>query len=416
MLQSGNDIFATLSEAIPEGLLMVDDSQKIVATNTSAHEMFGYDSGELEGRQLQDLIPERYRFGHGTFFNNFYKHAEKRQMGKGRELYGLRKCGLEFPIEVGLAPFSIYGKTYVLALLVDITLRKETEQRIMELNERLEDKIKLRTSELRKYVAELKKEVERRKKAEAHALESLRKEKELNDLKTKFLSLVSHEFKTPLTGILTSSRLVDKYMGMGQEEKQRKHLETIANKVHHLNDILNDFLSVERLDSGKVNYKFSTFNLSKVLNEVIYDANMLLKSGQRIKYPENIDNISLEFDEKILILILSNLIRNAIKYSSEETTIKIIIERSEDIVSFRIEDQGIGIPEKDQKHIFERYFRAENASLNQGTGIGLNIVKGHLENLGGSIYFKSKENVGTTFVVQIPLLKQQHTDEKNIVD
>lgn len=403
MFPSGQDVFEILSEAIPEGLLIVDDNQVIVSVNNSCLTIFGYLREELIGQNLSLLIPMRYHSNHTTHFKGFFQNSDRREMGKGLDLFGIKKCGNEFPVEVGLAPFEVYGKRFVLALLSDITIRKETEKKILELNERLEDKIKIRTKELHETISELESEVEKRKKAEVKALEALKKEKELNELKTKFLSLVSHEFKTPLTGILTSTRLMFKYIENGNNEKQQKHLDTIANKVHYLNDILNDFLSVERFESGKVSYNFSHFELSKVLNEVIYDSNMLLKSGQSINYPKNSDEFCLYFDQKILELILFNLIRNAIKYSPEDTTIDIAIEEKNEKLIFKVADQGIGIPDKDQKHIFERYFRAQNAILDQGTGIGLNIVKGHLESLGGQIYFFSKENIGSEFIFEIPL-------------
>jgi K+-sensing histidine kinase KdpD len=214
--------------------------------------------------------------------------------------------------------------------------------------------------------------------------------------------MVSHEFKTPLSGILTSTILLNKYKLTEQQDKREKHLKTITDKVQYLNTILTDFLSVEKLEKGKINYKFTTFKLSKVLNEIIYNANMLLKDGQKINYPENIDDMSLYQDEKILELALSNLIYNAIKYSSENTIIDIDISQNETTTIFKIKDNGMGIPEKDQKNIFNRYFRAENALLMQGTGIGLNIVKDHLDNLGGTISFKSVQNQGSTFIIELP--------------
>jgi len=161
-------------------------------------------------------------------------------------------------------------------------------------------------------------------------------------------------------------------------------------------------LSIEKLETGKVIYKFSDFKLSKILNEVVYNSNMLLKEGQKIKYPENIDDLSLYQDEKTIQLILSNLLHNAIKYSPEDSVIDIQIKQDEKFTTATIKDNGIGIPKADQKNIFERYFRAQNVINTQGTGIGLNIAKDHLENLGGSISFISKENEGTTFTVIIP--------------
>ncbi|WP_054850755.1 PAS domain-containing sensor histidine kinase [Olleya sp. ITB9] len=374
MFQNSQDVFQLLSEAISEGILIVDETQTIIAVNTATEQMFGFSKDELNNQPLLTLIPSNFHKGHGHHFNTFYKHSEKRTMGKGRELYGTRKDGSNFPVEVGLNPFNVGEKKYVMALVIDITERKNY-------TDRLEKTVDERTKQLR---------------------EALEAEKELNDLKTKFLSLVSHEFKTPLTGILTSTMLLSKYKLEAQQDKRDKHIETITSKVHYLNNILNDFLSIEKLESGKINYKFIQFNLSKVVNEVIYNANMLLKEGQKILYPENIDDITLIQDEKTVELALSNLVHNAIKYSPEQTTIEIIVNQDTKNTTFKVIDNGIGIPEKDQKNIFNRYFRAENALLDQGTGIGLNITKTHLENLGGNITFSSIEGQGSTFIMTIP--------------
>lgn len=411
MFTSDNiNVFEILSEAISEAIIVVDENQTIVATNSSALSIFGYTKEELNNGKLDILIPKTYHARHGKYFKDYYHQSVKRQMGLGKELFGQKKNGDIFPVEVGLNPFEIYGKKYVMALLIDITYRKEAEKEIHELNTQLEDKVKKRTHELNNTVKQLKQlnsnleiEIKRRIDAENKIKEALKKEKELGELKTKFLSLVSHEFKTPLSAILTSTVLLGKYTQTEQQEKREKHVDTIKNKVHYLNNILNDFLSVERLESGKEKYKFSNFNISKVLNEVIYDANMLLKRGQRINYPVNIDEYSIYQDEKIVELMLSNLLRNAIKYSPEESVIDIHVELKGKMIVFKISDQGIGIPENDQKHIFQRYFRAENALLDQGTGIGLNIVKSHLDNLNGKISFTSKENIGTTFIIELPV-------------
>lgn len=400
-------VFNVLFEAVSEGVVVVDENQTIVATNKAAENMFGYTKEDLRNQHLNILIPSTYHAVHGGHFDKFYKKSSTRQMGQGRELYGARKDGKKFPVEVGLNPFQIGTKTLVMSIIIDITVRKESEAKILELNTLLEEKIAERTSELNKTVANLKEEIDKRVKAQSKLRKALKKEKELNELKTKFLSLVSHEFKTPLSGVLNAAVLIGKYTQTDMQDKREKHILTIKNKVHYLNGILNDFLSVERLESGKVTYKFTNFKLSKVVNEVIYNANMMLKKGQRIIYPKNIDNLDIYHDEKILELIFSNLLHNAIKYSPEDTEIDFKIIPSSDSIIFEIKDQGIGIPLKDQKYIFNRYFRAENALTNQGTGIGLNIVKSHLENLGGSIKFVSINNQGTTFIVNLPLIKEE---------
>ncbi|MFC4633130.1 ATP-binding protein [Dokdonia ponticola] len=384
--ESIEDTFITLFEGVSEGIIVVNKSRQIVASNSSVRSIFGYEKEEIEGAMLETLIPTKYHHNHHHHFKNFMADQDKRQMGIGRDLYGLHKEGFEIAVEVGLNPFVLHGHSYIMALVTDITIRKKQEEEIQNLNNYLEAKVKERTEQL---------------------TEALKAEKELNELKTKFLSLVSHEFKTPLAGILTSATLVGKYPREDQQEKREKHLKTIQGKVKYLNNIIDDFLSIERLQSGKVKYNFTSFPISKVFDEVIYDANMYLKDGQIIKYPKNIGDLTITFDEKIIELTLTNLIHNAIKYSSENSTVAIKVTKEAKQLQIAIRDEGIGIPDNEQKFIFDRYFRAENALTNQGTGIGLNIVKTHLENLGGNISFSSKENVGSTFTFTIPLREDQ---------
>ncbi|WP_422079523.1 PAS domain-containing sensor histidine kinase [Ulvibacterium sp.] len=405
VFDKNSNIFRLLSESILQGILVVNEQQEIVASNQRSDELFGYDKDELLGQKLSILIPNTQREKHKKLAEGVYWEDIGIRKMKGRNLSGLHKNGDQIPLQVGLSPFSLYGNKYVLTLIEDLSEIKEKDNQIYELNTQLEKKIRLRTQELRDTVAKLKREVKRRKEAEDKIKDALQRERELNDLKTKFLSLVSHEFKTPLSGILTAATLVGKYNTEEQQEKREKHLKTIIAEVRRLNTILTDFLSIERLEQGKEVYRLSDFSLSKVVNEVIYDANMILKDGQKINYPQNIDDIIISQDERIVALALTNLLHNAIKYSPEDTEIDFLVNISENKITFHIKDQGIGIPEADQKHIFDRYFRAENVLLTQGTGIGLNIIKAHVENLGGNIYFKSKENTGSVFTVELPLAK-----------
>ncbi|WP_034923870.1 PAS domain-containing sensor histidine kinase [Gillisia sp. CAL575] len=409
--QDKGEIFNVLFEAASEGIIVVDSTQHIVAVNLAAENMFGYEKDELLHQHLNLLIPKKYHKNHHHHFEDFIEHSEKRQMGHGRVLYGIKKDGSLFPVEAGLNPFKKDGQEYVMSLIIDISVRMETERQIYDLNSHLEEKIKTRTGELSESISKLEElnknlqaEAKRRKAAEEKIKDALQKEIELSELKTKFLSLVSHEFKTPLSGILTSATLAEKHTLNEQQDKREKHLGTIRNKVHYLNNILNDFLSIERLDSGKGQYKYATFSLKRLINEVIYNANVTLKDGQEISYPKDIKDEQLYQDEKILELVLSNILGNAIKYSPENTSIKLDVLLTDSKIFFNIKDEGRGIPEKDQKHIFERYFRAENALLDQGTGIGLNISRTHLVNMGGQISFLSEENKGTEFKIEVPIL------------
>jgi hypothetical protein len=407
------DIFNILFETIPGGIFIVDQDTNIVAVNDVAEKMFGYKKGELLNQPKDILLPKRYLTTHKNQLNYFANQISKGKNTRGLYLFGLKKNNTEFPLEISINPFTIYEKEYLMALVIDMTIRRETEKKIDSIKVVLEEKVKKGTAELQNTIKQLKevnlnykKELNRRIEIETKLKEALKKEKELNELKSKFLSLVSHEFKTPLSGILTSAILLEKYQLTEDQKKRDKHLKTITDKVQYLNNVLNDFIALERLDSSNENYKFKTFNLSKVINEVVYNANMLLKSGQHINIPLNSADYVLYQDEKILELILSVLIYNAIKYSPENSEIDLEISRNTKNIIFTIKDQGIGIPKNDQKFVYNRYFRAENVLNIQGTGIGLNIVKEHLKNLGGSINFISTENKGSVFYVELPIIKE----------
>lgn len=413
MLYHNQEIFNILFEAIPEGIIIIDKKQNIVAANLSTEKMFGYNKGELISQHFNYLLPLRYKTTHKNQFIYFTTRIRSKRNAHGLYLFGLTKKNKEFPLEISLNPFTIYGKEYVMALILDMTIRRKTEKKIDSINVVLEEKVKTGTAELKKTIAKLKEvnlnyknELQRRIKIESKINEALKKERDLGELKSKFLSLVSHEFKTPLSGILTSAILLEKYQLTEQQEKRDKHLRTITQKVQYLNNVLNDFISIQHLDSSNQDYKFTTFNLSKIINEVVYNANMLLKSGQRINTSQNSSDFVMHQDEKILELVLNDIIYNAIKYSSENTEIDLEIYKKADNLIFKIIDKGVGIPINDQKFIFNRYFRAENVLNIQGTGISLNIVKAHLENIGGTIGFNSIENKGSEFFVELPINKE----------
>jgi len=286
-----------------------------------------------------------------------------------------RKDGTTYPVEAHLQSTKVGEQCLISAVVFDVTDKREYTQK-------LERTVAERTKQLKN---------------------ALIKEKDLSELKSKFLAMVSHEFKTPLSSILTSATLVGKYTDSDTQNKREKHLNTIVSGVHHLTSILNDFLSMERLEKGEDLYKFRRFSLSRVVNEVLYNANMILKIGQRINYPMNIEDISICQDEKIVELTLTNLLNNAIKYSQEHTEIDLMVNLTKHTVTFEVVDRGVGIPEDDQKHIFERYFRAANILTTQGTGIGLHIIKSHVQNLGGQVSFISTQNKGSTFTVLFPI-------------
>ena len=402
VFEKDNDLINKSLKVESVGIILLDAQQHIIEANQSAERMFGYKIKELNQLHLQVLFSDANTIELENQLKVFLNQGVKEKKEKNLSIYGMHKSKSMFPVEVSLNIFKLCDKEYIMALVTDISTRKEQEEKLSKLNAKFEQKIILKTKELNETISQLEHENMLRVDAEKDINIAFRRERELNKLKTNFLSLVSHEFKTPLSGILTSIILLGKYNLAEQQEKRDKHIKIITDKVQYLNNILNDFLSLEKLETGNINYNLSTFKLGKVIKEVVSNANILLKEGQTIDYSDSIDEISLFQDEKIIELTLSNLINNAIKYSSENSVIAIRVRQDLEITTLEIIDDGIGIPKIDQKNIFNRYFRAENALLTEGTGIGLNISKTHIENLGGSINFESTENKGTTFTISIP--------------
>ncbi len=241
------------------------------------------------------------------------------------------------------------------------------------------------------------------KDSEEELTRSLSKEKELNEMKSRFVSMASHEFRTPLTSILSSAAIIGRYDKEGQQDKREKHVNRIKSSVANLTGILNDFLSLSKLEEGRVEVNLAELNLDLLCQEIIEDTKQLLKSDQKIIHKVHGDDPHVIVDERILRNVIFNLISNAIKYSNKDISCDIYFE--EDHFELVVKDHGIGIPLEDQKHLFTRFFRADNVTNIQGTGLGLNIVKRYVEILGGKIRFESEHEAGTSFFVTIPYIK-----------
>ncbi|WP_452228081.1 PAS domain-containing sensor histidine kinase [Lacinutrix sp. MEBiC02404] len=240
------------------------------------------------------------------------------------------------------------------------------------------------------------------KTIERDAKNALKKEQELNELKSRFISMASHEFRTPLSAIQTSAILIGKQNGTGKEQKRERYVTQIKNNVKHLVVILNDFLSLSKLEEGKVTANKELFDFVALSKTLIEEMSMTKSIGKNMLFSSPGKPISLHLDPKLVRHIFMNLLSNAIKYSPKNTDIHIKIDEDDQYAYLEIQDQGIGIPELEQDKLFERFFRAENAHNIEGTGLGLNIVKQYVELMNGTISFKSALNIGTTFLVKLP--------------
>jgi PAS domain S-box-containing protein len=406
---ASNDAFREIFQSMTEGIIVVDAEGKILVSNPIADEMFAYDPHEMVGKQMEELLPERYRSKHMRFRIGFNADPLPRRMGQGRDLTALRKDGSEFPVEISLSYSKASGNFIAIAFITDISQRKKAEEALRQSEEQLivyaaelEKKVNERTEDLNASIIKLENEIAERRKAEEEVRKSLDRERELNELKSKFVSIASHEFRTPLSAILSSISLVLQYKDRGEMDKIDKHAVRIKSSVNHLTSILNDFLSLGKLEEGKIDVVIENVELKDLFEDIIEESTMTLKDGQKIEFECQAKDHTLATDTRILRNILFNLLSNASKYSQAGKTIRLVCEEKPDEFVISVVDQGIGIPERDRKHLFDRFFRATNVTNIQGTGLGLNIVLRYLALLHGQIDFTSTEGIGTTFTITLP--------------
>lgn len=410
-LAYGRTHMTSLFENATEGILLTNRSGEIVLANPAAEKMFGYAVNELTGQRIELLVPHRFHGGHEKMREGFYKAPQNRSMGSGRDLYARRKDGSEFPVEVSLSHYNQKNEPFVIAFIVDITTRKEIEGNLLrqkmelekisndirKLNAVLEEKVEERTMILKEALQKLE-------QSQRELSESLDKEKQLNEIKSRFVSMASHEFRTPLSTILSSATLVAKYPTVEDQVKREKHIGRIRDSVNHMNELLEDFLSLGKLEEGKVGITVSEFAVRDFVEDLMDEMKAHLKEGQLIdldcKAP-----FSFATDKRMLKNIVLNLLSNAIKFSPAGKSIWMHIGLDNGRMQIIVRDQGLGIPEEDQPHLFGTFFRAKNVSNIQGTGLGLPIIKRYVDLLHGEISFESRLQEGTTFTIWLPRLE-----------
>lgn len=383
-----------------DGIITIDAKGNIDTINKAAAEQFGYQPQEVIGNNIKMLMPEPYHSEHDGYINRYMKTKSPRIIGVGREVTGKRKDGSHFPFRLAVSEVVLNDRIIFTGIIHDLTDVKNAEADLLQLNERLEQKVVSRTNELEEAVNDLLSTNRILEQREQELEQLLEKEKELNELKSRFVSMASHEFRTPLSTIMSSASLISKYTQEAHNEKREKHVNRIKSAVSNLTGILNDFLSLSKIEEGKIQIQKETIAIKPLCQLVIDEVKGLLKDGQKIKHNHDEGFTDLFIDKHILKNVLFNLLSNAIKYSPANSTIECYSKKTSKGYEFIIKDEGIGIPENEQKHLFTRFFRASNVENIQGTGLGLSIVKRYVDMLGGTIDFDSKGGEGTTFYVR----------------
>ncbi|MEP0882637.1 PAS domain-containing sensor histidine kinase [Trichocoleus sp. ST-U3] len=391
-LRQSEEKFRQFLEAAPDAIAIVGASDRIVLVNTQIEKMFGYERDELLGNTLEMLLPDYIRRVHDRERTDSCCEPQVPPMGVGFELFARRKDGTEFPVDVSLSHIETPQGFLVTSIIRNITVRKQAEEEIHK---------------------------------------ALEQERQLGELKSRFVSMVSHEFRNPLTSISLSAHMLEHCSNEWSQEKKSKYLLRIKDIVRNMTDLLEDVLLIGRADAGKSEFNPVPLDLTEFCRNLVEEIQLSASNQHEINFVSNqtqfklenfsTDNYSLQdsnlecltvtenefetivsMDEKLLRQILNNLLSNAIKYSPEGGIVHFGLTCQNGDATFQIRDEGIGIPPADLARLFETFHRAKNVGKIPGTGLGLAIVKRCVEIHGGKIAVDSQVGLGTTFTVTLP--------------
>lgn len=410
------DKISLFIKSIQDCVIIINHRGIIMDSNPVIFKVLGYTPDELKGNNVSMLMGPPHQAKHDEYIHNHQKTGVAKIIGVGREVIATHKNGSKVPVRLNISELELDGNFFYVGMLHDLTNQRSIQKHITQLNRGLEEEVQMSNQALKEAMEKmtqnklnLEQEILERKIVQEQLLDAqekikdaLQKERELGELKTRFISTASHEFRTPLSSILSSVSLIERYTTTETQDKRLKHINRIKSSVQNLTQILEDFLSLSKLEEGKTSDAKHIFDLSALINVTIEEVSTFAKAGQEIDYQHSGEISVIYSNTQNIKNILINLLSNAIKYSPSNSKIYISSLIDANTITISVKDEGIGIPLEQQKHLFSRFFRADNATNIQGTGLGLYIVKKYLENIDGSINFVSEPGKGTTFTINIP--------------
>jgi PAS domain S-box-containing protein len=369
-LKTNEEYFRAVVDMAFEGVLLVDERGTILFINRYIESLLGYQRAELIGKDIDLLVPQHLRDYHRQERMQFTQTPSERRYSDRHGMTATTKDGSIVPVEVALKPVMINGQRLVVCFLIDATERRQLdEQRLY-----------------------------------AHTLEiELDKERQLTELRQQFMSMVTHEFRTPLSVINTAIQIIQRYNGQLPPHEIGKRLETTQQQVKRLTSLLDNVLSISRGEVTSIPFNPEALNLQAFCTRLVDEVRSV--HGEEREIDLRLDQIPEEIiaDNVLLRHILNNLLVNAIKYSPPNSPVMLNVRLNNNQIVFIVQDQGIGIPASDHKHIFKPFHRAKNTGEISGTGLGLAVVSQYVKAHQGEVKFTSQEGKGTTFSVAIPV-------------
>jgi PAS domain S-box-containing protein len=361
----------TIIDTAVDGIIISDAEGIIEMANPAVTQMFGYTLDELLGKNVTLLMNDHSQERHQAHIHDYLRTGESQVIGNGREVICRRKDGTEFSTDLAHNEFWLNGKRYFVGMLHDLTERKQVEEAHQTANL-------------------MRLEVE--------------KANELRIMKSRFVSMITHQFKNPLAGIQLAASTLQNYFDRLLPEQRTEKFKTIFAQVQQMNSLLEDILTVGQMESGTFPFDAQPGDLKAYAESVVEDLKGTLGRHHNIIFESNVQQLPVAFDLKLMHRIFDNLLSNAVKYSPEGSEVVLQIIAQPQSVTINIIDQGMGIPPEDLAKIFEAFHRGENAKRIPGTGLGLAIVKQAVDLHGGSITCRNRPEGGTVFVITLPYL------------